>query len=370
MVTRPDSAADRVNAIFARRHALTNRARVSGPATPPATTQLHQLTLAGNGNANASTSNVSIISSPATTITVSPRSSASLESFGEGETEVDGEDLTGGTFVSTSTSASASAEEAETPDEDECAAADASADTIRTQRATRASNTGTIKAKNGQSPGALLEMLVNENGGLFKENEKLRAQLVTLRSEALIVERAKREKARQERADAIGIPKLHAASKLQHKPQELHAVVPPPKLLSALPSPPQVQITPAPGKKRTVEELQKKLERRREKHEVSPFLRFYVGGMSGRFSANSPGFFPFLAFVADMLHLLCRSLAVNLPGQNSNGLRRTMPAPSSLPVSSNNAYLLMSVGSPSSLWKRRMGNCKNGMKNSSNSCLQ
>jgi hypothetical protein len=288
MITRPDLATDRGNPIFARKRTLVNRVRSSGPATPPATTELHQLILAGNGGANASTSNVSIISSPATTITVSPRSSASLESLGltEGETEGDAEDLTGGTFVSTSTSTSASAstEEAETQDEEEYAAANASIDTIRTHRSTRAANTGTIRAKNGQSPGALLDMLVKENGGLFDENEKLRAQIVRLKSDALIVERAKREKARKEKADALGLKQMTAPLRAHVLPPALlQSMLPPsimqsPVLQSILP---QLQVTPAPRKTRSAEELQKKLERKREKHEVG-VVGFCIGWISGR----------------------------------------------------------------------------------------
>jgi len=284
MITRPDLAADRANLIFARKRTLVNRIRPSGPATPPATTELHQLVLAGNGGANASTGNVSVISSPATTITtgtsVSPRSSASLESLGltEGETEGDAEDLTGGTFISTSTStsASASAEEAETQDEEEYAAANASVDTIRSQRSTRAANTGTIRAKNGQSTGALLDMLVKENGGLFEENEKLRAQVVCLKADALVVERAKREKARKEKADALGFKQMHATSKGQMLPPALLQSMLSPKLLQSLP---QLQVTPAPRKTRSAEELQKKLERKREKHEVGVFFRWMLADL-------------------------------------------------------------------------------------------
>jgi hypothetical protein len=286
MITRSDSAAERANLIFARKRTLVNRIRPSGPATPPATTELHQLILAGNRGANASTGNVSIVSSPATTITtgtsVSPRSSASLESLGltEGETEGDAEDLTGGTFISTSTStsASASAEEAETQDEEEYAGANASADTIRSHRSIRAANTGTIRAKNGQSTGALLDMLVKENGGLFEENEKLRAQVVGLKSDALIVERAKREKARKEKADALGLKQMHATLKAQMLPPALLQSMLPPTLLQSLPSLPQLQVTPAPRKTRNAEELQKKLERKREKHEVGVFFDFELVG--------------------------------------------------------------------------------------------
>ena len=175
----------------------------------------------------------------------------------EGETE--NEDLTGGTFASTSTStsASASAEETEPQDEDECAIANASADTIRTQRSTRPTP-GTIKAKTNQGSFAYLGMLVAENEDLFKRNEELRNQVTQLKaSEA---ERLKREAVARKEA-------------LSRKDKAV------PTKSSQL-----LQVPPA-GRVRTAEELQRKLERKREKHEVgtifdSVLFWLVVGGHS------------------------------------------------------------------------------------------